>query len=141
MANGIEAKIYNALAYRLSQLVFSPSIPVAWPNVQFSVPVSNKWLQLHEFPAPTVALSVGHDGTNQYTGFIQISVFWPLNTGLVQPNEIASSIISHFKRGTRITLDGVTVETTQAYRSRAIYEDRVMIPVTINYRSFIPNPA
>lgn len=141
MATGIEAKIFNALAYHMSQLVFSPAIPVAYPNVAFSPPATNKWLALHEFPAPTVPLSVDNRGANQHVGFAQISVFWPLNTGMVQPNEIAASIISHFKRGTRISRESIVVEITQASRSAALYEDRVMIPVTINYRSFHANPA
>lgn len=141
MANGIEAKIFNALAYHMSQLVFSPSIPVAWPNVAFVPPASNKWIRFHEIPAQTLPLSVDDRGANQHQGLAQISVFWPLNTGLVQPNEIASSIISHFKRGTRISRESIVVEITQASRSAALYEDRVMIPVTINYRSFIANPA
>lgn len=141
MANGIEAKIYNALAWHLSQLVFSPAIPVAWPNIDFTPPSSGKWIRLHQIPAPTVPLSVDTGGANEYLGVTQISVFWPLNTGLVQPKEVAAQIIDHFSRGTRIERESVTVEITQAYCSAPIYEDRVMIPVTIFYRSFIPNPA
>ncbi len=145
MADAAEVAIESALLNRLVALTFSPAVPVALPNVAMTPPVAGPnvyWLRGTFLPADSFALSVAYSGTNQHYGLFQIDVFYGQGSGELAPGRIATSVLQWFKRGTRLTKDGFTVEVTKTPYRRTIIKDDpwVMIPVLIPYLAFAANP-
>lgn len=150
MTLAVEVATEKALIDRLLAFTVSPSIPVALPNVEFlSKPTPGHdvfWLRATFLPAESFALSLDYGGDNQHYGIFQVDVFYYQGDGEYRPGAIATDIIAWFKRGTKMTQDGFIVETGVGdkipKRERMIKDDPwVMIPVSIPYRTFAPNPA
>jgi hypothetical protein len=147
MADAAEVAIESALINRLVAFCASPAIPLALPNIDdFTPPVmspSSYYLEAHFLPADSFALGVDYGADIQHYGIFQVSVFHGLGAGEYAPARIAANVIAYFKRGTRLTKDGFVVDVFKApFRGRMQKEpDRVMIPVSIPYIAFAPNPA
>jgi hypothetical protein len=146
MANAVEVAIESALLDHLRSLTFSPAITVAWPNVDFVPPIAGpniKWLRPTFLPADSIALGVDYSANNQHFGIFQIDVFYGQGSGELAPGRIATSVIAWFKRGTKLTKDGFSVEVTRVpFRRRMIKDDPwVFIPISIPYLAFASNPA
>lgn len=137
-AIGTEAQIVRALLARLQALALTPALPVAYPDVEFKPPATGMWLEAAIFQAPTEAVSIPHDGWNSYTGFMQVTLVAPENTGQVQTAQVAAQIVNWFKRGTSM-IDGATTVTIfkPPYASPTL-EDRntTRTPVTVRYQAF-----
>lgn len=115
------------------------SFQVAWPNVDFTPP-AGAYLRVTQLPAPTIGLSLSNDGSNVYSGLLQVDLMWPTGNGLADAMAAVGAILSHFRRGVRLDRDGLRIDVTQAYSSAALREDvRLMVPITIRYRAFAPN--
>lgn len=146
MADAVEVAIESALLNRLAALTFSPAIPVSVPNVAFTPPTAAPgivWLRGSFLPADTYALGLGYSSTNQHYGIFQVDVFYNQGAGELAPGRIAAAVIAYFKRGTQLTKDGFRVEITKTpYRANMIKDDPwIMIPVSIPYKTYAPNPA
>jgi hypothetical protein len=138
MAISTEAKIAEGLFKRLSAL--TPALPIAWPNRSFTPPSDGKYLRVSDLPLPTRGMSLTNDGTNEYSGLLQVDVMWPLNDGEQPATEAAGAVIAHFKRGTRMDNGGIRIDCVTAYRSPALRDDpRWQVPVTVSYRAYAPN--
>jgi hypothetical protein len=68
MASTIEGKIFDALCTHLSTLVFSPAIPVAYPNVDFDPP-SGQYLEVVFLPNQTETMNLS-SGPYNHIGVI-----------------------------------------------------------------------
>jgi hypothetical protein len=140
MATGIETRILEALNAQLAALVLSPVVPIAWQNKSFTP--SGAYLRPWLLPVRTDALTVSVLGSNDYAGLYQVDVFWPSGSGLTDPMERASAIAAHFKRGTRISREGITVRIDDPpWPGPALQEPNwIQVPVSVPYRAFVPNP-
>lgn len=140
MAAGIETRIFDGLNAWLAALVFSPAIPIAWPNLAFTP--NGAYLRPWLLPARTEALAIPISGPNEHAGIFQVSVFWPTGQGATTPMERASAIAVHFKRGTKIDREGISVRIdAPPWVGPMIQEaDVLQLPVSIPYRAFAPNP-
>jgi len=135
MATYIETRIIEALFTRLKSLIFSPVLPVSWPNKSLTPPTDGKWLRVNDLPAPVRVFGIAE--VNEYLGVLQIDVMWPLETGVTAPKEIAGQIINHFSARSRIAGDGLIINVISASLGAKIEDlPRVMFPVSINYRVF-----
>ena len=94
-------------------------------------------------PAPSIALGVAFADDNQHYGLFQLDVFAGQNGGELASARIAALAVASFKRGTVLTKDGFSVRIVKApYRGPMLKDDPwIMIPVSIPYVCFAPNPA
>lgn len=152
-----ESIIEEALLHRLSTLVLSPVVPVAWPRTKFDPVPTSPYLRPKFVPVPTQQMALGSNGPNRHSGLFQVSVFYPalpdatasVPKGSIAPAEIAGSVIKHFKRGTIINRNGLFVRVGSAdgsanvpWRSPAIEEPGwYQIPVTIPWWCDADNPT
>jgi hypothetical protein len=138
MAQGIEAQIASALLRRLQDLTLTPPLPVAYPDVDFTPPHSGMWLEAQMFPAPTEAVDIAHDGFNNYTGFLQVTVVAPEAGGALPPLEVAAQIMRWFRRGTVMEDGAATVTIFKPPYASPTLQDRATTrtPVTIRYQAF-----
>jgi len=138
-ATGIEARIWQALVTRLESLVLSPELPIAFPGVEFDKPESGYWLEAAFLPAQSAAVSLS--GWNEYTGVLQIVlVTSSTQTAEVVRQNIVSSIVAHFKRGTVLTEGDQEVRIVQPpYASPSFADPQTptltRTPVTVPYWS------
>lgn len=143
-----EASILSALNTRLSQLTFSPAIPVSYPNVNFTPPSPSqtaRWLRATHLPADTFSQTLDYGGTLRYAGLYQVDIFTGVNFGEPNATAIAELIISWFKRGTRLTKNNFTIETDAPFRMSYVKDAESdswwMLPVRIPYICYAKNPA
>jgi hypothetical protein len=151
VATGIETRITEALHAHLADLVLTPPLPIAWPNIAFDPIIRTEgpdgvplgwYLRANEVVLPTEAIAL-RDGSNRYRGLFQVDVVFPIDIGLTVPREVASAICAHFKRGTKRYRESVRVEIVRPpYASTALKDaPGMMIPVTIPYQCIHSNPA
>lgn len=135
-----EAQIADALIWHLSQLVLTPTRPIAWPGVPFSPTVGVPFLSATHLPNTTGATGLAFDADREFRGLFQVSVFWPAGKGIIEPLDLAGQVASHFARGTRIARHGRTVEVNRAPEVAPAIEqpDWVQVPVTIRWRCVAP---
>lgn len=103
MAN---SDIFAALCSHLADLVLSPALPVAWPNVDFTPP-ANGYLAASHFPASVNQIETGANGRDRYRGILQVSVFKKHGIGAISGGmAAANSVAAHFDRGSYIETAG-----------------------------------
>jgi hypothetical protein len=141
VAEGIEAKIMAALMGRLQALPQSPT--VAWPGLDFQPAIGTPYLRPSFLSVPTVQATLGLAGFNRYSGILQVSVFHPINQGIIAPTEIAAAVAAHFKRGTSMAQGGVTVrvEAPPTVNTALTEDGWHHTPVSISWFADVPNPS
>lgn len=124
--------IAGALRTRLNSLPGAP--PIAWENINYTPSSKTLYLRATMLPIPTIQASLGDDGKDLHEGIFQVDVFIPDGQGRsTWPDAIAD----HFKRGTVLTQNSVTVRIKNASIGTAFKEENFyQVPVTIDYQSF-----
>ena len=132
-----ETTVMEALFARLKALVFSPALPIAWPNVAFTPPDDRKWLRATDIPASTLPANVAAS-TREHVGIMQVDVFRPLNEGPVTGREIAAQIAAQFAPPLVLYAGAVRISINQAAIGPSLVSgDAMQIPVSIRYRAFL----
>ncbi|MFP1634088.1 phage tail terminator-like protein [Zhengella sp. ZM62] len=141
MATGIDASIIDGLCTKLDEAVI-PSMPIAWPNVSFSPDPAAGYLGVSYFPAAALQQELGDNGRNRFIGVFQVSVFYPKDRGEVAAREIAADVANHFKRGTVISHDGLSIRILRPPLAGSGFVDGpfFQVPVSINYQVDADNP-
>lgn len=101
MATTMEGAIREALFARLATLVLSPVHPVAWPNLIFTPPASNRYLEVRFVPNTVGRLLIDTDGPHQRLGLLQVNVRDKRNSGS-QVDDIAGAVAAHFPADLRL---------------------------------------
>ena len=124
--------IQGALRSRLVTLPGSP--PVAWENVDYAPNSNVLFLRATSLPGETTQACIGDAGLDDHIGIFQVDVFIPDGKGRsTWPDTVAD----HFKRGTRLTLNGVVVTiSTVSISSAAKDENFYIVPISITYQAF-----
>jgi hypothetical protein len=124
--------IQGALRTQLSTLPSSP--PIAWENTNYKPNATTLYLRATALPGDTVQACLGDSGRDEHVGIFQVDVFIPDNKGRTDwPDQIAD----HFKRGTVLTQNTVSVRITTVSINTAFKdEDFYIVPVSINYQTF-----
>ena len=141
MTEAVETAIEKALMDRAQAFATSINLTISLPNVGFTPPdpaANGKYLRATLLPADTATLGVSFSSTEQHLGLFQMDVFYGAGGGARAPRRIADQIISYFKRGTRMTVDGFNVEVLQAPRLGPETKDNawIFLPVRIPYNCF-----
>lgn len=135
------ALIRKALLGRLATLPVSPALPVVdAENTPFKPKVGEAYLEAVFIPNETNTVFVGDRDPKQYQGFLQVTVVTPRLKPPVDPFEVAGTIISHYRKGTRLSGGpGVTVRILrEPWASQPIPDEGWRrVPVSIPYSSMI----
>jgi hypothetical protein len=133
-----EAKIVLALLARYDSLSVSGVTAKQHPDQPFTAPTGAPYLRAAWMPAMTAAPCLGNADSQDYRGVFQVDLFQPLASGENVPSERLGAIISHFKRGTSMTQDSLTVKVHRPpSRGPAIRSDGWMqYPVSIYVQAF-----
>jgi len=146
MVDSVEVSIESALIDRLVAFCASPAIPLALPNIAFVKPAVGSnvfWLKADFLPADSFSPSIDFGADVQHYGLMQVSVFYGQGAGELAPARLASRVIELFPRGHQLIKNGFTIAMWRhPFRGRMILDDTwVMIPVSVPYITFAPNPA
>lgn len=140
---GAEAIIADALLWWASQLVTDPVTLIAMPNVPFTPQIGVPFLQVTILPNMADATGIEFGSDIDHEGLAQVSVFWPVGQGEVQPKQVAAQVVAHFARGTVIYRNGLGVRVEeQPTLAPALSEtDWFQVPVSIRWRCLAPDPS
>ena len=128
--------ISAALDDRLSSL--TGSSPVAWQNTVFKPAKSTLYLRPSLLPVSSAQIGLGSAGLDEHSGIYQVDVYAPSGKGRSEAEVKADSVADHFKRGTDLTYNGVTVRLGDTSRNQGLMEDdRFVISVSINYSAHV----
>lgn len=132
MAATVEGTIMELLFARVASLVLSPVMPVAWPNVNYSPPASQKFLRVVFVPNVVNRALIDSDGPHQRLGFLQVSVQWPLNSGEAAARDIAGAVAAHFPTDLRLGTNlQVRIMSAPNVVDLIVEVARIQIPVMI----------
>jgi hypothetical protein len=137
MAATVEATIAELLFTRLTSLVVSPVLPVAYPGLAFTPP-TGAYLRADFIPNRTDNLGLANDATARHQGILQVMAIYPAGQGVIKPTNTAGLVATHFAKGTILHGSGVKVKvyTKPSVGAPMIEPDKISVPVTILYRSF-----
>lgn len=128
----IFSDVSAALDARLNTL--SGSDPVAWPNTIFNPTKGVLYLRPSLLPVSSAQIGLGASGLDEHTGIYQVDVYAQAGKGRNEAETKADSVADHFKRGTDLVYNGVTVRLGDTSRNEGLtVDDRFVISVSINY--------
>lgn len=121
-----------ALDNRLNTL--AGGYDIAWPNIPYEPEAGETYLRPTFLPAVTEQASMGTDGQDRTDGIYQVDVFTQAGSGRTA---IPDAVTDHFKRGTDLTYNGVTVRVRNVSVSPAIIDGSwQQVPVSIDFYSY-----
>ena len=133
---------YSAIrAAFAARLLAFPSVPsIAWENVAFTPVAGVTYLQPELLPAEPVQAEIGTNGGNHHFGIYQISIKAPAGGGIGTAATLRDGLLDHFKRGTQLVYNGLTVQIEKAFTGPALQDtDRLHIPISIRFRAYSSN--
>lgn len=111
---------------------FIPLADIAQENIQFNPPANRPWSAFHFKPAQPALATLGTNGTDALTGFVQIDLNYPQNKAPLDAYLKAEEIKSFFKAGSRVSYNGTEVKITSCgYSNGSIVSGYYRIMVTI----------
>lgn len=137
MANTTEGRLFEALMTRAAGLSVL-SLPIAWPNVNFTPPADQKYLRVQYEPNTTRRQWIASDGVHRYLGLMQVSVFWPKGAGEAAPREISGQVAAHFPCDLIMVEDTIEVRVMERPNvADMLIEDAVVhIPIMIPFEAY-----
>lgn len=137
MATTVEGAIEQVLSVRLASLALSPVHPIAVPNVNFTKPNDNRYLEAKFVPNATNRILIGSTDPHQRIGFLQVNVRDGLNKGS-RITDIAGLVAAHFPADLKLHHStGITVRITAEAEVNAMMTETappgVMVPILIPY--------
>ena len=130
---GVDAQIIEALLWYMGQFVATPAMTLANPSVGFIPQIDTPYLDVTVMPNLAGATGIAFGSQIRRQGLMQVSVFWPSGQGLVKPAQVASQIVSYWKRGTRIDRNGLIIKVNDSPKvaSPISEPDWLQVPVTV----------
>lgn len=116
-----------------AMVIGSPALPIAWPEVNFTPPVSGKYLRIDLFTNAPFWQGVTNGRMDQ--GLLQVTVVWPRGQGIIKASEVAALVMEHFAKGLVLIGSGVRVKINrEPWAASPITEDdKTSIPVTVSW--------
>ncbi len=107
--------IDSALLQAFSDGAFG--LPIASENKQYDPIAGTAYAELFIVPNPSDVLTMGDGGQDLFTGFMQVDLRYPLDTGTGTAKQKATDIQNAFKAGSRFTYSGQEVFITGSGRN------------------------
>lgn len=113
----------------------SPSLPIAWENVDFTPPQTGAYLRAFVLRAETTSQDLAGAMRNRQ-GLFQINIVCPTGNGPGSAEAIAAEIEALFPNNLRLTNGGFFVQSVSPLRVRpALVDDRYTVPVDFQWRA------
>lgn len=130
--------LQSALSKHLS--LATPSIGIAYENVEYNPIVGQSYLRAWLLPGETTSLTLGPGNILEYLGVYQIDCLCPKNQGWAPAKVKAGKLLTHFRPGISMTYQNLTVKSWKAYcDSGSIDGDFYKVSVSIEYRAWDVN--
>lgn len=121
--------IQAALDTRLASM--TGGYDIAWPNVPYEPAVDSTYLRPTFLPSATEQAALGDSGKDLTAGIYQVDVFTAAGSGRTT---IPDTIADHFKRGTNLTYNGITLRVRSvSILSATIDGSWQQVPVSIDF--------
>lgn len=114
------------------------NLPIEKPNFDIEKPTSGMWLKAKVAPNTSDPVTLGQHGEDDHTGFLQIDVNCPRNTGTGEISTVAGAIRDSYRAG--LSIPPVVVKSATVSPGRdvgAFYR----VSITIVYYSRIARLA
>ncbi len=139
MATGTDAIIFDALLTHLKTM--ADVLPIAGPNITFPAAGQQKpgkYLKVDFLPNKTRQITFGPD-PQMKAGILQVSIMWPIGSGLIDLLEVEGAIIDRFKNQTFFA-SGVKITINSEPWAASPFKDvdRMNTPVNVPYIAFEP---
>lgn len=124
------------LAFEEAINAISPTIATAYENVSFTPSSGVPYQELYDIPASNNHLFMDNSEF-EGLGIFQITLKYPSGTGMKTVSNRAELYVSSFPVGTKLTKNGevITVLQTPKVNNLGVDGDRVIVAVSINYKS------
>lgn len=106
--------------------------PIGWPGLTFNPPATGIWLEVSHMPNEGVQDGVSNDADVVPQGMFQIIAATRPGSGALGITGVADTIVAAFPKGT-VLADPVRITRAPYQSPRVDEEDRIYIPVTIQY--------
>lgn len=122
------------------RLLLMPAMPTAFENSAFKPEQGVAYQRVFHLINKPNDMTLGLDAVEQ-KGFMQVSLFYPLDQGRVPAITKAQAVATHFKPPLTLTESGVRVLIlgTAQIAQGTPDGDRWHVPVSIPWRAFITN--
>lgn len=114
------ALTHAAIKARIEALTFTPAMPVAWPNKDYS-PTGERFLQVAIVPAPMERLGVA--AKHRRAGSVVITVASRANNGSGEGDGLADAVAAHFPADLKLTAGTKAVRITSTPSIREGFQD------------------
>lgn len=125
---------HAAIKARIEALTFSPAIPVAWPNKDFT-PTGDRFMQVAIVPAPVQRMTL--DALHRRAGSIVITVASKPNNGSGEGDGLADAVAAHFPADLRLPAGSGVVRITatpsirEGFKDGGFWRTPVVIPFEV----------
>lgn len=128
-----EASVYAAFSALVVLYAgqFSPAVPVYFDGTSMDPPDSGYWFEVRMFPGEGANYGLADTGPTVHRGFLQVTVNYRSNVGMVLPLQVAAGLIAEISKGTAI--GGAKIYRKPYISSSFMDDDRIVIPVTFPY--------
>ena len=124
------------LAFEEAINAISPTIATAYENVSFTPTINVPYQQLYDIPSSNDHLFIDN-AEFEGLGVFQITLKYPSGQGMKNVSNRAELYVSSFPCGLKLTKNGeiITVLQTPKVTNLGVDGDRVVVAVSINYKS------
>lgn len=134
----VETDIFNALMARVASLALTPAMPVAYPNVVYTPPATQRYLRVVFVPNTANRILIGSDDPHQHIGLLQLSVYGKKGAGEAGVRADAAAVATHFPCDLKLYSGGTVVRITKRadVRDLIIEDAAVQIPVMVSFEAY-----
>ena len=124
------------LAFEEAINAISPTIATAYENVSFTPSSGVPYQELYDIPASNEHLFIDNSEF-EGLGIFQITLKYPSGAGMKTVSNRAELYVSSFPVGTKLTKNEevITVLQTPKVNNLGVDGDRVIVAISINYKS------
>lgn len=116
-------------------VVTVPDLPKSFPNIDFDIPDSGKYIEVIHLPNKPINYALDSDTPPTYRGILRLLVHYPPNEGNFPARHLAGVLIGFFKKNTFIWGTGFAIKINDhPYQDSPITENsKMFVPVSISY--------
>lgn len=137
----IHSAILNALSLHYAEFEHELVTARFDAGIKISPPDEGLWLEAALIRNDPQQPFLAHDSTVFERGVYQVGVCDRKGFGEVPSSEVAEAVAAHFKAGTKLTQEGITVQINRRPTVQAMvpFETKIMTPVSIPF--FVEAPG
>lgn len=133
----VESDIFAALMARVASLALTPAMPVAYPNVTYTPPAAQRYLEVKFVPNDNDRF--GMSTTHRIFGLLQFNVHGKKGTGEAAARTDAAAVAGHFPCDLELESGATRLRITSrpAVRDMIVEDASVFIPILVSWETFV----